>query len=278
MSEISPSALGEKLSNDFQSKLAACTDPEQIKELCHSEELSRGLIKLDWDESFRIAVETPQPTGFAKTVTVNGVKHIIEGASESEVAQAELALYHQLFQPAAAGTEPQPRDPSTGKFRAAADQDRSVVVADPALEAARQAELRAQMVRGEISVDEFMLQSGALNRVLAAENIDVNALREITAQKYEQNWATATQEFLASSDWPGGEINRQRLGETLISMGATEKPSVDNLRRAYQILKDKNMIAETVEAIQAQKISAARTPEELRDAIGYRGNTALWGK
>jgi hypothetical protein len=277
MSKISPSKLGEQFDADFQAKLAACAGPEQIKELCHSEEQKRGLIKLDWDESFRIPVETPIPQGFAKTIVIGNVKHLLESDSQQGLAEAEVNLYRKTFAQPAAGTEQQ-RDPATGQFRATADQDRSAAAADPALEAARQAELRAQMVRGEISVDEYMLQSGALNRVLAAENIDVNALRDITAQKYEQNWAKVTQEFLASSDWPGGEINRQRLGETLISMGATEKPSVDNLRRAYQILKDKNMLVPNAEVERAQKIAQARTQEELRDAIGYRGNTALWGK
>ena len=145
-------------------------------------------------------------------------------------------------------------------------------------DAARQADLRGQMIRGEISVDEYALQSGAMDRVWAAQDIDVNALRDISVQKYQQNWATATEEFLQSSDWPGGEQNKKRLGEVLISMDAIDKPSVETLRKAFDFMKQHNMIVENAETVQAQKIAQARTPEELKDAIGYRGNTALWGK
>src|SRR5579863_6862441 len=168
MSDINPSALGEQFDAEFQAKLNACETPEAIKTLMHQQELARGLRVPDaFDETLLHLVDTPQPRGFAKVVTVNGVKHVLEGSTETELLQNEVKLYHELFQPAAAGTEQQPRDPATGQFRATADQDGNAAsAADPALEAARQADLRAQMLRGEISVDEYALQSGAIERAL----------------------------------------------------------------------------------------------------------------
>jgi hypothetical protein len=278
MSEISPSALGEQHDANFQKKLDACTTPEQIKELFHSQELAQGLRVPDaFDETLLHLAPIPQPRSFAKTVTVNNVKHILESDSAEGLVEAEVNLYRHIFEPPAANVTVQPRDPETGPFRATAEQERAAAAADPSLEAAHQADLRGQMIRGEISPEEFAIQSGAMDRALQQSGIDPEALREVSHQKYEQNWATATQEFLASSDWPGGTDNMKRLGDTLISMGATEKPSVETLRRAYDHLKKNNLLVENAEAAREKKIAQARTPEELRDALGYQANM-LWGR
>jgi hypothetical protein len=280
MSNVSPSKLGEEFNAEFQKKVDACTTPEQLKELFHNQELAQGMRVPDpFDETLLHLANIPQPRGYAKTVTVNGVKHILEGATETELADAEVSLYRSLFSQPAAETE-QPRDPATGQFRATADQERAAATAaDPATEAARQADLRGQMIRGEISPEEFAIQSGAIERALASAGIDPEALREVSHQQYEQNWASATEEFLASSDWPGGEINRQRLGETLIAMDAIDSPSVDTLRRAYQILKDKNKLVENAELTRERRLAEAKSPAEIREILNYRGDqgSGIWG-
>lgn len=226
-------------------------------------EISQGLEKPDWDPSFLNPIETPQPIGFAATVTISGVKHVLEASSEPELRQKESELYCRLFSQPAAGSE-QTRD-SHGRFTPA-EQDR----ADEAAE--QDAALRMRILRGEDGVDnlvEDFMQSRA---------IDPEALREVSAQTYQKKWTSATQEFLASSDWPGGETNKQKLGELVFAIGATDKPSAETLRAAYQHMKKNNLLVENGEMARTQRIANARTSEELRDAVGYRGDTALWGR
>src|SRR4029077_6299576 len=178
MSVISESKLGEKFSPAFQAKLDACTNPEQIKELMHKEELSRGLIKLDWDESFRIPVETPQPTGLARSVTIAGKSFLIEGKTELELEQNQTALYRRMFAEPATGTE-QPRDPATGQFRATADQERAAAAADDGVS---------------------RVESDIVAVALREQGIDPEALREVSGQLLQKKWQEATEQFLHSSD------------------------------------------------------------------------------
>jgi hypothetical protein len=277
MSVISESKLGEKFSPAFQAKLDACTNPEQIKELMHQEELSRGLIKLDWDESFRIPVETPQPTGLARSVTIAGKSFVIEGKTELELEQNQTALYRRVFAEPAAGTE-QPRDPASGQFRATADQERAAAAS---VDAAAKVELDLKFKRGEISAAEYIEQSGAVKDYLAKEGVSIDALKTAVDQtqtaSYEQSWAQATEQFLASSDWPGGTENQKRLGETLIAMGATKEPSVKTLRRAYDHLKKNNLLVENAELTREKRLAEAKTPAEIREILDYRGPSGIWG-
>jgi hypothetical protein len=279
MSEISPSALGEKFSADFQKRLDACENSTQIAELMHTEEINRNLVKPDWDPSFLNPVEAPKHRGYATTVNVNGQKIILEAESELELHQKEIETYRKLFaSPAAAGTE-QPRDPATGQFRATADQERAAAAS---VDAAAKVELDLKFKRGEISAAEYIEQSGAVKDYLAKEGVSIDALKTAVDQtqtaSYEQSWAQATEQFLASSDWPGGTENQKRLGETLIAMGATKEPSVKTLRRAYDHLKKNNLLVENAELTQQKRLSEAKTPAEIREILGYQGTMALWGK
>jgi hypothetical protein len=262
MSDISPSKLGEEFDAQFEAKINAAQTPEQLKSLLHDRELAQGLRVADaFDETLLHLVDTPQPREYAKTVRVNGQKHILSAASETELAQAEVALYHSLFaQPAFAGPE-QPRDSATGQFRATAEQERAT-----GAEAAR--------------VDGMtQIETDLVNRVLAEQGIDPAALRDLTAAREQKSWADATQEFLTGpgASWPGGDPNRNLLGTYLVENNLTNaQDKVAALDAAYKHLVKTNQLQANPETVQAQKIAEARTPEELRDAIGYR--TALWGR
>jgi hypothetical protein len=270
VSEISKSALGESFDREFEAKVAACTNAEQIKELMHTRELERGLIKLDWDQSYRIPVETPQPAAISRSVVIAGQKFVIEGATETELAQNEANLYRKVFaQPAAtAQTEEQPRN-ERGQFVSAED-------------AAAKAELELAFKRGDISASDYLQRSGAVAEYLEKQGVPVDTLREAVAekqsQKFNQSWADATAEFLSHSDWPGSEPNRTRLGGIILELGLVDSPSVESLQRAYDHMKKNNLLVANPETDLANRVALARDPAELRQILNCRSDSSgLWG-
>jgi hypothetical protein len=258
MSEISKSALGEKFDKAFEDRLNACTNPEEIKTLMHSREIEQGLVREDWDKSILIPVKQPEPSGFAATVTIAGTKYTLEADSETSLRQKEIDLYRQVFAQPAEETDQQRRDPATGPFRGTAEQQR---IADAAA-----------------NDDTRQIEGDIIERALRERGIDPEALQEVSSQQYNKKWQSATQEFLQSSDWPGGDENRQKLGEVLIAMNATDKPSVQTLRTAFEHMKKNNLLVENAEVSQQNRLAAAKSPEEIREILNYRGDTAMWNR
>ena len=109
------------------------------------------------------------------------------------------------------------------------------------------------MLRGEISPEEFAVSSGAVAEALRHAGIDPDALREVSNEMYQTKWKNATEDFLAGSDWPGGQANMKRLGETILEMGMTDNPSAETLTAAYKTMRDKNLVAPNEETKQAEK-------------------------
>src|ERR1700737_2148456 len=109
--------MGESFDAEFEAKVASCTNAEQIKQLMLEKNLALGFVKRDWDPSLILPVENAAaPRGYAKTLTVNGQKTIIEGATEQELLANETAFYRAAMQPAATETRTeQPRN-ERGQF------------------------------------------------------------------------------------------------------------------------------------------------------------------
>jgi hypothetical protein len=241
---------------------------EEMHEILNQAVVDQGHAVRDYySPDVLIPVDRPFPKR-AKIVVVDGVKHTIEGATETELPQNETAFYRQAFNGAAAPTnreEPQPRD-AAGRFTAdQGDQEAAIKAADAHL----------ALLRGE---------SDALDRALAARGIDPAALQEVSNQRYQQNWASATAEFLRGpgGSWPGGEANKQKLGDVLVSMGLSENPSVDSLARAYDYMKKNNLVVAN-EAVEFEdRIAEATSHEELRDILTggnrFRSDPSLLGR
>ena len=100
----------------------------------------------------------------------------------------------------------QPRDAATGQFVSKAEPN-----------PAEMYELEMKMKRGEITVQQYLNQSGELARAfdtLARERLGVDP-NEVKAANFQKSWASAAEEFLdseAGKDWPGGEANKEILG------------------------------------------------------------------
>jgi hypothetical protein len=156
-----------------------------------------------------------------------------------------------------------PRDSESGRFVAARTDD-PVAAAD----------LELKFKRGELSSQEYLEQSGSIRTYLESQGVPIEELRDSVdrnrAQSEIQSWQQATAEFLNSPegrDWPGGEANKNLLGETLAQMDATDSPSAENIAIAYRWLKENGKLLPNPEIETRKAISSANSPEELRSIL-----------
>lgn len=142
-------------------------------------------------------------------------------------------------------------------------------------------ELSLRFRRGELDAAAYLEQSGAMDDYLAKRGVDIETLRTVADQTVQADWASSTESWLATHpSWEGGFEAVQRMGETLISLGLQDQPSVESLEAAYQELVRTNRVPAnaTLRAAQEQydKISTATSVEQIREAVG--GSSSLFGR
>jgi hypothetical protein len=204
--------------------------------------------------------------GYATTVTIDGVKHVLEAGTEQELLAKETALYRAALQLAA------------------------TTQAEIEAEAARVADLeRPRNERGQFITHDPAITALAptVAAALEAQGIDVAALQEFTAAKQgerlQTSWAEATETFRTNHpDWIGGEAN-QALFARLLNEGnlidAADKSAA--LEAVYNYAVENNLLVENPELTARDAIGKAQTYDELKAAIGYRGadgSSGLWGR
>jgi len=261
-----PNDSAIKLNASLEEKVFNAKTSYEIGDLLRQAACDQGLCKKDiYSPDILIPLEQPAPgtpTAFVKTVTTeDGVRHSFEGATDGEASEKLLAFVRQR------ANEPaeRPRDSESGRFVARTDDD-----------PVAKADLEIKLRTGQITTEQYLAESGAIERHLEANGVSIEALQAATAERTTASWQQATQEFLASSDYPGGEGNLKLMSDTLIAMNATDYPSVENLRRAYEYLKSNNKLLPNRELEAVKAIGEATTPEQLRAAAmasqGRSGN------
>lgn len=261
-----------------QEKQVAAMSPEQMKVFFASLAVERGLANQDaYDPSILHVTQLAgsAPKRFAKVLRINGQQHILEEDSPEALVAAETELYRSLFAnqdatPNASSTD-EPRDPNTGRFISEQQAQQ-----DEAAQIAARAELELQFKRGDITTQEFLEQSGAIDSYLASQGVSLDDLRQATEKNYTTNWENATSEFLAQHpEWPGGEHNRELMGQAIIDRGLQDQPSSETLERVYDALRKQNLLTANPETVAAQKqyndISRANSVEEIRKLAGGGG-------
>lgn len=213
----------------------------------------------------------------SRTVKIYGVDQTFSGSTPLEV---EKQIGAALRAASAANFErgAQPRDPTTGQF-----------ISKEELNPAEMYELEMKMKRGEITVQQFLAQSGELARAFddLARNrlgLDPNAVK---AANFQQSWASAATEFLdseAGADWPGGDANKEILGLKLAELGLTDaEDKVGALKTAYEHLKANGGLQPNPELVKREKerFESATSAEEInaiaRASIGMAPRQ-LWGR
>jgi hypothetical protein len=272
----SPEDSAIRMTPEIQKALETA-DVEQIKSIMADAAVAQGLATRDYyspDVLLPTELANAAPKKFAKVLTINGEKHVLEGESEAALLAAEANLYRELFsQPAPAVTETPARDAATGRFVERTDDN-------TASDAAAKAELELQFKRGEITAAQYIQRSGAVTEYLQNEGIDPAALREVSGKRLADSWASATEEFLAGpgASWPGGDANKNTLGRILTEQNLIDaEDKVAALAAAYRYAKDNNLLVETPESVLVQKIGSARTAEELREALHGGRTSGLFG-
>ena len=94
-----------------------------------------------------------------------------------------------------------------------------------------------------------------------------STLKPPPVRNTETSWKSATETFLASSDWPGGDRNREQLGLRLIALGLTNaEDKVQALKDAYASMRESNALFDDVSAEQAKKLAENASPQEILQA------------
>ncbi|MGA8224406.1 MAG: hypothetical protein WB780_22360 [Candidatus Acidiferrales bacterium] len=216
-----------------------------------------------------IPVEQPTPKGFSKTVTVGGKEYEIEGNSADELVRIETELLRQLINASAETPTPnvQARD-EQGQFVAREDAHAQRVVDEE--------NLRLQLMRGEISVNEFVaqsVQSGALDSYLK-ENFGLDR-QEIAGKRVEEEWIDATKRWMADNpSWEGGQVNSATVQQILLDNDlADAADKYDALNRAVAFARENNMLVTPPEVAKEKALkddfNNASSIEDLRSA-GHR--------
>jgi hypothetical protein len=254
---------------------------EEIKEMMIQRAVDLGIFKRENDPSILTPVEQPATAPRkAKSITVNSVTKVIEGADDAEVTALELEYLRSL---ATTSSNEKPRSPD-GRFTAEhgrSDENAArAEEADAAAEIIRKSNLELAFKRGEISASDYIDQSGAVASYLEKQGVPIDELKaqveEKSNKKYEAGWEAATKEFLATTPgWPGGDENRDLVGALLIEMHAEHHPSVENMRIAYEHLRKNGLLVENPEttAIIQQKMGLANSVEEIRALRGGDART-----
>jgi hypothetical protein len=122
---------------------------------------------------------------------------------------------------------------------------------------------------GAITLPEYLERSNAIGDYLEKEGISLEQVKAESDKRanaaYEQAWASAVQEFLTQSDWPGGNKNLALMNTTLLALGLTDaEDKVAALQTAYESMKKDGIIFDR-EATEAEVMKSVEklSPQEL---------------
>jgi hypothetical protein len=169
------------------------------------------------------------PTVFKQTVNIGGKEMTFTGDSPesvlSQVTAASNAASAVATKPAEEA-KPQPK---------------------PALTQEEITKYGIEVQKGNVTaLKEFVLKSGMLSDMLAAEGISVEDIKRVKAatvsNETAQSWTRATEDFLKvpGNDWPGGEQNNEIIGMVLGKLNL--QPSVESIQKAYDYMKEHNLV------------------------------------
>jgi hypothetical protein len=232
-----PENYAGKLTREEEEKIMQMQSPEEISAFLHQREVAAGLRVPDsMNGDILHEIDRSMLSATPQTVSVTIAGKTYSGTQE----EVDAALAAQFRQP-----EAQPARNPNGTF-------------------AKQPEPTPTPVTAAAN----KIANSVVNDALAAEGISIEDLREFSAGRQLDrteviDWGVAAERFKAGpgADWPGGEHNREVLGETLKLLGLTEATDkVAALSVAWEHMKARQS--------QHEAIESAQTPQQLREALG----------
>lgn len=284
MSDISPSSIREDA--ELTRKISEATSGEEIKAILRDAALAQHLVEKDpFDEHILTPVEQPVPSKFATSITNDkGQKLFFEGDSELDLQKRLTNWYReQMSQPAEAAAAAakvaaeQPRN-NQGQFQSQADHELDVIA---------KADLELKFKRGEISTDDYLAASGAIERHLEAQGISVEVLRETSqakqVERVTQGWEQATNEFLRSvegSTWLGGDENKNTIGKILEENKLVDaEDKVGALKEAFRYMQENDLVVVPRDVAFKNELEGAKSAGEVQEITRrYSGTSGIFNR
>jgi hypothetical protein len=214
------------------------------------------------------------PKRFAKTIIVDGQKHILEATSPEELLNAESAFLRQALEQG--NNNEQARD-AQGRFvREQTPEEKAA----GELEVSKRADLELAWKRGDITAEQYLEKSGAINTYLTEHGMNPDALATVSDAIYQNTWQAATEQFLnseAGADWPGGADNLALAAQILEqSPELMKQPSAEALATVWQYIKENNLALPNPETEAHNAISEANSVESIREALGRPSSSGMF--
>jgi hypothetical protein len=255
MSDISKSAIGEDFPEAFKAGLDECQTPEEVKAYMKAAYVQLGKAEPDAIDPNILHLVEPaglEPRPFVATVTVEGKKYEFTGATAAEALNAMAAFVAGKAQQTQQTQQREPEnklelifDPLAKAYRDSAGRFVDQKTAQAIIErheqeanesyrdAATDADLRAKLLRGEISLIDAMAQ---------IED-------KVLSRREQRTWAEATEAALAEngplSDWPGGQDHLERIANKIDELGLQDAPDkVQALAQAWAAMQEEDAEAE----------------------------------
>lgn len=269
---------------ELEQAVRAASSPEAIQSAIQAE-LARQTSATEAEAATaaaaKIAAEkvTAANAGVTRTEVIGGQEFTFTGANQAEVDQLVLNAYRVAY--AVGGNTGSTREEvQIDPAQANADVVAAQAAADA--ETARQTELGLKFQRGEISVKEYLEESGAVSEFLEKEGISIDALKQSVQknqdESYKADWQSATAAFLAGpgAEWPGGDVNKFNLQNTLVAldlMYADDK--VEALVKAYEHMKQNGALLPYVPPVDAAAQAIGTSSAAGSGGSGDSGSAAV---
>jgi hypothetical protein len=252
---FSPENSAIKVTKSLEERIAGASSQTEVQEILRQAAIDQKLVHRDWDPNILTPNEPgTQPRGFAKAVIDgSGKKLIFEGSTELEVEQRLGEYFRSLNlahpEQSAATTQEQPRS-TDGRFVASAD--------DPTAR----------------------IESDLVARALEAQGVSMSDLQAVSAQRQQQEWSSAVEEFKAHhTDWIGGEENKNLIGQIIIANpdAFNGLSPLESLEKAYQHAVENGLLVEPPEVAARDRIASANSVEEIRNIV-RPGGSGFFGR
>ena len=265
----SPSDSAIKVTAEMEVAIAAAQTSDEVTAIFREAMLDQDLVRKDRFNP-DVFYEQSRAHGLVKTVVIAGKTHILEGDNETQLLQKEADIWRaaQGAPAAAVVTAQQQARDAAGKFVPTPVRTPAQVESDDAAEAVAQADLQMRFRTGSISTDEYLSQSGAIERHLAAQGIDVDALQDVSNKAFASRWEAGTEVF--KKRHPEFEIlrseeNRDVLGNIIAENGWIDRDPAEALEAAYAIAVEKKSLVETPLVGYEKEIAAAKNTTEIAE-------------
>ena len=248
MSGMGPDQSSIRTNREIEEAISKATSVAEVQAIMRQAAIDQRLVVPDpYNQTILIPAEPgTQPRGYAKVITVNGVKHVLEGETQQELDAAEVELYRSIQ-----------------TSQQTAEQETPEEAAERAKQAIDQNELRLKLMRGEITIDEVVSQH------LTNIGVSPEVLGAISGAVLEGGWADATSEFLERHpEWLGGDENKNTIYRILTDNHLEDAPDkLDAMERAYQHAVANGLLKATPESEATDAMDSAQSPAEIQRAL-----------